>query len=105
MEPSAPRLVAIHQSFLQPLLIVGAERELLLATALGATALIFSLGNVILACCGAALWLLALPLLQLLAKNDPQMSRCYLRHVRYATYFPRLAHFSAMTKLPGNWSK
>ena len=97
-ESESSRAIPIHQSFLQPLLIFGVEREMLFVTAMTSGMLIFSLGNAYLAIIGVVMWLATLPLLQAMAKADPQMSRVYVRHARYARYFPALAHYTAATR-------
>ena len=103
MDSETKRLVPIHQSFLQPLLVVGVERELFVITAMLSGILIFSLDNLYLSVAGAVLWLATLPALQALAKADPQMSRVYLRHARYVRYFPARAHYDAPTRLRSDW--
>jgi type IV secretory pathway TrbD component len=105
VQSESPRLVAIHQSFLQPLLILGVERELFIATAVASGMLVFSLGNLILAVLGSLLWLLTLPFLQRLAQADPVMSRVYVRHARYASYYPARAHCAAPTRARTGWSQ
>jgi type IV secretory pathway TrbD component len=104
VETKRPRLVPIHQSFLQPLLILGVERELLVITAILAATLVFSFGNAYLAVVGALLWLVTLPVLQRLAKVDPQMSRVYVRHACYARYFPAHPHCTAPTRERPDWA-
>lgn len=102
MDRESQRVVPIHQSFLQPLLILGVERELFVITAIASGMLVFSLDNAYLASFGALLWLLTLPALRALAKADPQMSRLYVRHARHARYSPALAHLAAPTRARPN---
>jgi type IV secretory pathway TrbD component len=99
------RLIAIHQSFLSPLLILGVERELFIATALVSAMLVFSVSNAFLAVVGTAFWLVTLPMLQRVARADPQMSRVYVRHARYAQYLPAAAACNAPTRSNPDWAQ
>ncbi len=92
------RILPIHQSLVQPLLILGAERELVIVSAIAAAMLIFSLANAYFAVVGILFWFLALTGLQRLAKADTQMSKTYVRHVRYRSYYPACAHSSASVR-------
>jgi type IV secretory pathway TrbD component len=105
IEPESPRLIAIHQSFLKPLLILGVERDLFIATATISAMLVFSVNNAYLAIIGAGFWLGTLPALQRLAKADPQMSRVYVRHARYAQYSPAAAGYHAPTRSRSDWGQ
>jgi type IV secretory pathway TrbD component len=62
------RSIPIHQSFLQPLLMVGAERELVILSAILSAMLVFSLANVYFAVLGILLWLSSVAVFQRLAK-------------------------------------
>ncbi|MBC5825370.1 MAG: VirB3 family type IV secretion system protein [Candidatus Eremiobacteraeota bacterium] len=92
------RVLPIHQSLVQPLLILGAERELVIISAIAAAMLIFSVGNAYFAVVGILFWLLTLTALQRLAKVDTQMSKTYVRHVRHRSYYPACAHSSASVR-------
>jgi len=92
-----PRTLPIHPSFLQPLLIMGAERELVIVSAVLAAMLIFSFANPYLSMLGLALWIFSIAVFQRVAKADPLMSRVYVRHTRYRSYYPACAHASAPT--------
>lgn len=94
----SPRTLPIHQSFLQPLLMLGAERELIILSAILAAMLIFSLASLYFAILGIAFWVASLAMLQRVATIDPQMSRVYFRHVRYRNYYPACAHAHAPTR-------
>ncbi|MBO6036898.1 MAG: conjugal transfer protein TrbD, partial [Acetobacter sp.] len=37
---------------------------------------------------GVFLWISCLYLLRLMAKSDPKMRQVYLRHIKYAAYYP-----------------
>ena len=92
----AARRTAIHMSLTRPLLLAGAERELVLVNGTAIAALIFGVGfhwasvtvAVLLATAGH--WALTRA-----AKHDPQLSRIYVRHVRYQEYYPACARVQA----------
>src|SRR2546427_140608 len=94
----APRQAPIHLSLTRPLLLAGAERELVLMNGTLIAALIFGVGfywasltmAVLLATVGH--WGLTRA-----AKHDPQLSRVYVRHIRYQEYYPARA---AVQSLP-----
>ncbi len=88
-------MLPIHQSLLQPLLVLGAERELVIVSATLASMTVFSIANLYFALGGLVFWSLMLAALQRLAKRDAQMSKTYVRHVRYRSYYPAHAHFTA----------
>lgn len=90
------RRASIHMSLTRPLLLAGAERELVLVNGTLIAALIFGVGfhwasmtvAVLLATVGH--WALTRA-----AKHDPQMSCIYVRHVRYQEYYPACARVQA----------
>ena len=92
----APRRMPIHLSLTRPLLLAGAERELVLVNGTAIAALVFGVGfhwasvtvAVLLATVGH--WALTRA-----AKHDAQMSRIYVRHVRYQEYYPACARVQA----------
>ncbi|HTJ27569.1 MAG TPA: conjugal transfer protein TrbD [Candidatus Limnocylindria bacterium] len=85
----------MRQSLLRPLLMLGAERELVLASGMIAAMLAFAMGDLVLAAIGVGFWLAALVVLQRMAKHDPQLSRVYVRHVNKKIFYPAAAHVSA----------
>lgn len=82
-----PRTVPIHVSLIRPILLMGAERELVLISAIIAAVLVMSLERPLFAVVGVAFWALTVAALQRAAKNDPMLSRVYLRHTRYRSYY------------------
>jgi type IV secretory pathway TrbD component len=84
-----PRRAPIHPSLTRPLLLGGAERELVLMNGTMIAALIFGVGFHWVSLTLAALlataghWALTRA-----AKYDPRLSRIYVRHVRYQSYYP-----------------
>ena len=91
-----PRRAPIHLSLTRPLLLAGAERELVLVNGTAIAALVFGVGfhwasvtmAIVLATAGH--WGLTRA-----AKHDPQMSRIYVRHIRYQEYYPARASVHA----------
>ncbi len=90
------RRTPIHMSLTRPLLLGGAERELVLINGTTIAALIFGVGFHWASMTMAALlatvghWALTRA-----AKHDAQMSRIYVRHVRYQEYYPACARVQA----------
>jgi type IV secretion system protein VirB3 len=66
---------------------MGADRELVLLTALAAIILIFVVLTWYAALFGIAIWLVAVAALRMMAKSDPLMRRVYLRHIAYKTSY------------------
>jgi len=90
------RVSAIHQSLTRPILLSGAERQLALANWITAAGLIFGAG---LHWYTIAMGILLLTLghwaLVQAAKFDPQLSRVYVRHIRYQDYYPARSSIDA----------
>ncbi len=90
------RRTSIHSSLTRPLLLAGAERELVLINGTAIAALIFGVGfhlaSVTVAIVFATVGHWALTRV---ARHDPQMSRIYIRHVRYQEYYPSRASVKA----------
>jgi type IV secretion system protein VirB3 len=82
-----PRTIPIHVSLIRPILLMGAERELVLISAIIAAVLVMSLERPLFAVVGVVFWALTVASLQRAAKNDPLLSRVYLRHARYRAYY------------------
>jgi type IV secretion system protein VirB3 len=85
---------------LRPLLVLGGERELVMASGMIAAILAFTLGDLILAAVGVGFWLLSLLVLQRMAKHDPQLSRIYVRHVNKKIFYPASGHLTAFEPEP-----
>lgn len=83
----------IHAALTRPILVFGAERELALIT-VGLAVLLSLAGGFRPLPLGLALILLfgVLPMLRLAAKHDVQLSRVYVRHIRYQSFYPAAAH-------------
>ena len=82
-----PRTIPIHVSLIRPILLMGAERELVLISAIIAAVLVMSLERLLFTVVGVVFWALSLAALQRSAKSDPLFSRVYLRHTRYRAYY------------------
>ena len=80
---------------MRPILLMGAERELLLISAIVAAVLVLSLQQLLFTVVGVVFWCLSLAALQRAAKADPQFSRVYLRHARYRAYYAAQSRVSA----------
>lgn len=76
------RTVPIRQSLHRHNLVFGAERELVMFSAL--IALLVGVGGMTLISISAAVvfWIGSIFILRLMAKNDPLMSRVWLRHIK-----------------------
>ena len=90
-----PRTIPIHASLMRAILLMGAERELLLISAIVAAVLVLSLQQLLFTVVGVVFWCLSLAALQRAAKADPQFSRVYLRHTRYRAYYEAQSRPSA----------
>ena len=90
-----PRAIPIHSSLMRPILLMGAERELVLISGIIAAVLILSLERLVFTVVGVVFWCLSLAALQRAAKADPQFSSVYLRHARYRAYYPAQSRVTA----------
>ena len=87
---------ALHASLVRPILLAGAERELVLINVILIAVLLLGIGphplslttTVFLATAGHSGLVLA-------ARFDPQMWRVYSRHVVHRTYYPARALYDA----------
>lgn len=89
------RAVPIHLSLIRPILLMGAERELVLISGIIAAVLVMSLERIVFTIVGVVFWSLSLAVLQKAAKADPQFSRVYLRHTRYRAYYAAQSRVSS----------
>ncbi len=76
--------------------MMGCEREPLLISAVIAVTLVFMLGNLVLAIVGVAFWVAAVGVLQRMNKADSQMTKIYLRHVKYRSFYPAQSSVAAL---------
>jgi len=95
-QQSGPRKIDVHLALTRPLLLMGCEREPLLISATIAVTMVFVLGKIIFAILGVAFWALAVAVLQRMARSDYELTKVYVRHVRYATFYSAQSGFSAI---------
>ena len=89
MAESERRVSTVHRSLTQPILLGGAERSLAIANWITAASLILGGGlHWFTVVTGAFLLTAGHWALVEAAKYDPQLSRVYVRHVRYQDYYP-----------------
>jgi type IV secretory pathway TrbD component len=71
----------------RPNLFLGGERELVMFTALVCAGFAISSQTIWAAVLGLAVWMLCIGFFRQMAKFDPHLSRVYLRHLRYQSYY------------------
>jgi type IV secretion system protein TrbD len=81
------RRLPFHRVLHRPGLFLGGEREPVLMTAIIGGGLAVSGMNTVSFLVGAAVWFACIPLLRWVAKVDPQMTKVYLRQIRYRGYY------------------
>ena len=82
------RHLSFHRVLHRPSLFLGGEREPALMTLIVAGGLGISGMNTVSFLVGGALWFSAIPALRWMAKTDPQMTKVYLRQIKYRGYYP-----------------
>ena len=82
------RLIPIHQSLHRHAHILGAERELVMGSAL--IAMLVGIGGLTAVSIVSAIvfWMIAVVVLRRMAKADPIMSQVWLRHIRQQELYP-----------------
>ena len=86
----------IHASLVRPILLGGAERELVLINLLAIVVLLLGVGpHPITILLAALLGSAGHSLLMIAARFDPQMWRVYARHLLYQPFYPALPSFEA----------
>jgi type IV secretory pathway TrbD component len=83
--------VPLHQSLLRPMLLLGAERELILALGIMAGVFIVSLFQLWAAIFGLILWAVGAWVLTRAANFDPQLSKTFGRSLRYRKLYKSAA--------------
>ena len=80
--------VPIRQSLTKPIMIAGAERELMILVGFS-SAMILTAGMSFLATTIAAIvFFVGTYLARALAKEDPYIIKIFLRHIKYRNYYP-----------------
>jgi type IV secretion system protein VirB3 len=82
------RHLPFHRVLHRPSLFLGGEREPALMTLIVAGGLAVAGMNTVSFLVGGALWFSAIPALRWMAKADPQMTKVYLRQLKYRGYYP-----------------
>jgi type IV secretion system protein VirB3 len=96
MKRDERRVSVLHQSLTRPILLAGAERQLALANWITAAGLILGAGlHWYSIAMGVFLLTFGHWALVQAAKFDPQLSRVYIRHIRYQDYYPARASIDA----------
>ncbi|MFZ2316059.1 MAG: conjugal transfer protein TrbD [Gammaproteobacteria bacterium] len=86
-EISSQRLTPFHRALHRPQQIMGGERELVLFSMLIAGGLIVSALNLVATVIGVSIWLVCIYALRKMAKADPNMSKVYIRQLKYKHYY------------------
>jgi len=68
--------------------MLGCERELFLVTGLLTVILLVVIMDLIAAVAGMFLWSGSLVGLRAMAKEDPVLSKVYVRHIKYRNFYP-----------------
>ncbi len=93
---SAPRQETLHVSLTRPILLGGAERQLVIIEVTTVLALLLGVGlHLATIALAVLITMVGHPMLRAMAKSDPQMLGVYVRHLRYATYYPAQTHPNA----------
>jgi type IV secretion system protein TrbD len=96
------RTVPLRGSLMRPDLIGGVERQLLFVAAMCSGITGFTLirdGHEFIGIItGLSLWLAFMWVLIRLGKADPIMSKVYIRHVKYRSFYPAFGRFNAELK-------
>lgn len=99
-DPSEPRRVAVRQSLVRPLLLVGGERR--------ATVINFAIAIVIVLITRSLIGILVAvflaglvqAMLKVLAKKDPQSLETVSRHLKYQHFYPAASSLAAEPSRP-----
>lgn len=83
--------IPFYTSLNKPILVMGAERELMMTTALISLTMIFVALTFTSAVIGTVVWLVVSWALRSMGKKDPMMSKIYLKHIKYKKFYPALA--------------
>ncbi|MEI9814232.1 MAG: conjugal transfer protein TrbD [Acidobacteriota bacterium] len=88
----------------RPNLLLGGDRELVLVMVMIAGGLAFSLASWWGIGLAVVLWIGSIGALQRMAKADPLLRCVYLRHIRYAEFYPAKSGLHGRTtETPSGW--
>lgn len=79
--------IKIHSALNKPNLLFGAERELILLLGLFSAMMVFIAMTWQTFIVGIVMWVVLSTLLRMMAKADPMMSKIYLRHLKYKSFY------------------
>jgi type IV secretion system protein VirB3 len=85
---SGLRRTPLYRALHRQNLLLGGEREPVLACAIACAGLPAASSNLVALTVGVVLWLFLIGVLRMMAKADPMMSQVYLRQLNNAAYFP-----------------
>src|SRR5438552_1251614 len=98
------REIRIHQSANRPHLLLGGDRELVLCAGLTAAALAFIVATWWSLALGMMFWIASVAALARMGKADPMLRHVYLKHIRYAGFYPaKSGIFSRSSNIPRTW--
>jgi type IV secretory pathway TrbD component len=90
------RQIPIHDALVQPMLMIGAERDLVVFMTILLAMLVFACATWICTVVALICWVAAIVVLQRLARVDSQFSRVYLRHLKYRSRYSATSHAAAL---------
>lgn len=96
----ARRMTPFHRALHRPQQIMGGERELMLFSMLIAGGLIVSALNLVATMLGLTIWMICVHGLRKMAKSDPEMSKVYIRQLKYAPYYAPFSRPFRIAKSP-----
>ena len=94
------RLTPFHRALHRPQQIMGGERELMLFSMLVAGGLIVSALNLVATIIGGLLWMVCVYALRKMAKADPELSKVYIRQLKYGHYYGPFSRPYRVAKSP-----
>lgn len=94
------RLTPFHRALHRPQQIMGGERELMLFSMLVAGGLIVSALNLVATVIGGLLWMICVYALRKMAKADPELSKVYIRQLKYGHYYGPFSRPYRVAKSP-----
>lgn len=82
------RQISVSRSLNRPILLLGAERKPVIITLVLTGLLILSDISLFRIILGIVFWVIAMGLLRLMAKADPNLIQIYLRRLKYKAFYP-----------------
>lgn len=97
------RQTRVHRALHRPQMVLGGERELMLFSALLAGGIAVASLNLVAALTGMTIWAVAAYGLRRMAKVDPILSKIYVRHRKYADFYPSFSRPWRKGRRPSLW--